>query len=76
VEGRFGASQLMSWARRLKRVFELDLEHCPNCGGELKIIAANPGAIPPRLPIPAVLSATPLTAVELAGNNIGVKAPA
>ena len=21
-------------------VFELDLEHCPNCGGELKIIAA------------------------------------
>jgi hypothetical protein len=30
----------MSWARLLKRVFELDLEHCPNCGGELKIIAA------------------------------------
>ena len=24
----------------LKRVFDLDLEHCPNCGGELKIIAA------------------------------------
>ncbi len=24
----------------LKRVFEIDLEHCPNCGGELKIIAA------------------------------------
>jgi len=23
----------------LKRVFEIDLEHCPNCGGELKIIA-------------------------------------
>jgi tripartite-type tricarboxylate transporter receptor subunit TctC len=21
-------------------VFELDLEHCPNCGGELKLIAA------------------------------------
>ena len=30
----------MSWTRLLKRVFELDLEHCPNCGGELKIIAA------------------------------------
>ena len=30
----------MSWARLLKHVFELDLEHCPNCGGELKIIAA------------------------------------
>jgi len=24
----------------LKRVFEIDLEHCPNCGGQLKIIAA------------------------------------
>ena len=30
----------MSWARLLKRVIELDLEHCPNCGGALKIIAA------------------------------------
>ena len=27
------------WAR-LKRVFEIDLEHCPNCGGKLEIIAA------------------------------------
>ena len=30
----------LSWAKLLKRVFELDLEHCPICGGELKIIAA------------------------------------
>jgi hypothetical protein len=30
----------LSWAELLKRVFDLDLEHCPNCGGELKIIAA------------------------------------
>ena len=30
----------LSWAQLLKRVFELDLEHCPHCGGELKIIAA------------------------------------
>jgi hypothetical protein len=30
----------LSWARLLKRVFELDLEHCPNCGGEMKILAA------------------------------------
>jgi hypothetical protein len=31
----------MSWARLLKRVFNLDLQHCPHCGaGELKIIAA------------------------------------
>ena len=30
----------LSWVRLLKRVFDLDLEHCPNRGGELKIIAA------------------------------------
>jgi hypothetical protein len=30
----------LSWAKLLKRVFDLDLEHCPNCGGELKVIAA------------------------------------
>ena len=30
----------LSWTRLLKRVFELDLEHCPNCSGELKVIAA------------------------------------
>jgi len=30
----------MSWACLLKRVFDIDVEHCPNCGGRLKIIAA------------------------------------
>jgi hypothetical protein len=30
----------MSWARLLKRVFEIDIEQCPRCGGTLKIIAA------------------------------------
>ena len=30
----------LSWAKLLKRVFEIDIEHCPNCGGQLKIIAA------------------------------------
>jgi Putative transposase len=35
-----GAPARMSWARLLKRVFDIDIEHCPNCGGRLKIIAA------------------------------------
>ena len=30
----------LSWDKLLKRVFEIDMEHCPNCGGDLKIIAA------------------------------------
>src|SRR5206468_8329491 len=30
----------LSWARLLKRVFDIDIEHCPNCAGSLKIIAA------------------------------------
>lgn len=34
----------MGWARLLERVFEIDMEHCPNCGGDLKIIAAIPEA--------------------------------
>jgi hypothetical protein len=34
----------MRWAMPIKGVFTLDLEHCPNCGGELKIIAAIPDA--------------------------------
>ena len=29
-----------SWAKLLKRVFEIDTAHCPDCGGHLKIIAA------------------------------------
>jgi len=28
----------LSWAKLFKRVFEIDLEHCPNSGGQLKII--------------------------------------
>ena len=55
----------MGWARLLKRVFDIDREHCPQCGGDLKIIAAIeepaviakilthlglPARAPPRIP--------------------------
>ena len=29
----------MSWAQRLKRVFNIDIETCPACGGAVRIIA-------------------------------------
>ena len=35
-----GARACMTWARLLKRVFDIDIERCPQCGGKLKIIAA------------------------------------
>jgi hypothetical protein len=31
--------QAMSWAQRLKRVFQLDIQQCA-CGGQLKILAS------------------------------------
>jgi len=52
-------------ARLLKRVFDIGLEHCPQCGGGMKIIAAIeapavivkilthlglPARAPPRVP--------------------------
>ncbi len=33
-------SARMSWARLVKRVFDIDIEYCPHCGGTMKIIAA------------------------------------
>ena len=41
-----GAPARMSGARLLKRVFDIDIEHCAQCGGKLKLIAAieEPGA--------------------------------
>ncbi len=29
----------MSWMQRLKRVFAIDVETCPDCGGTLRVIA-------------------------------------
>ena len=31
----------MSWAQRLKRVFNIDIEICGECGGAVKIIAST-----------------------------------
>ena len=31
----------MSWAQRLKRVFGIDIETCPACGGAMRIIASR-----------------------------------
>jgi hypothetical protein len=30
----------MTWAKRLKRVFDIDIETCSECGGDFKIIAS------------------------------------
>jgi hypothetical protein len=30
----------MNWARRLKRVFRIDIEKCEHCGGRVKVIAS------------------------------------
>jgi hypothetical protein len=55
----------MSWARLLKRVLEIDIEHCPQCGGTLKIIAApstgsgQASNIPPSSPRSSPTSACP-----------------
>jgi hypothetical protein len=39
-EHAHGAPARMGWAFLLRRVFDIDLEHCGQCGGELKIIVA------------------------------------
>jgi hypothetical protein len=30
----------MTWAKRLKRVFNIDIETCSECGGDIRIIAS------------------------------------
>jgi len=32
----------MTWAQRLKRVFDVDVETCDQCGGGIKVIARTP----------------------------------
>jgi hypothetical protein len=35
----------MTWAQRLKRVFGIDIETCPACGGAVKVIACIEGPV-------------------------------
>ena len=39
-EHAHSAPARMGWARLLERVFDIDLEHCPQCGGAFRIIAS------------------------------------
>ncbi len=42
AEPVLGRSPRLAWARLLRRVLDIDMQHCPNCGGgELKIIAVS-----------------------------------
>ena len=34
------AHAAMTWARRLKRVFRIDIEICEHCGGAVRIVAS------------------------------------
>ena len=41
VDAVLARPRRISWSRLLKRVFDIEMQHCPNCSaGELKIIAA------------------------------------
>ncbi len=42
-----GKKHYISWSRLLRRVFDIEMEKCPNCGGQVKVVAAieEPGAI-------------------------------
>jgi hypothetical protein len=40
LQAREQRHQAMSWAQRLKRVFNIDVSICPKCGGEARVIAS------------------------------------
>ena len=71
VHDAYEAPARMGWARLLKRVFGIDIEHCPQCGGTLKIIAAieEPAVIVrilTHLGLPARAPARPLSLFQAA----------
>lgn len=40
AQGAGKGRRYLSWARLLRRVFDIDVTICPDCGGQLKLIAA------------------------------------
>ncbi len=40
LDGRVQTTQLMRWAKLLKRLLEIDLAHCSSFGSALNVIAA------------------------------------
>jgi hypothetical protein len=53
TEDRTPAEQhsAMRWAKRLKRVFQIDVETCPNCGGTVQLIACTRDGFAQGLPV-------------------------
>ena len=60
-----GAPARLSWARLLKRVFDIDIEHCPNCGGSLKTEHRQQEADDVRRVCRAVKAAVPDAQISL-----------
>jgi hypothetical protein len=40
AESRAPLHLAMTWARRLQRVFGIEIEHCARCGGRLRVLAS------------------------------------
>ncbi|MGH8513916.1 MAG: hypothetical protein ACREV8_08235, partial [Gammaproteobacteria bacterium] len=63
----------ISWARLLKRVFDIDIEKCPHCGGTLEIIVAieHPAVIA-KILSHLSLCTTPIASAALRSNPYGL----
>jgi hypothetical protein len=60
----------LSWARRLKRVFGVQIEGCARCGGQLKIIASIESTRPDRAcPPPNLRCGSGSTVVDMRASN-------
>lgn len=72
AEDRTPAEQrsALRWAQRLKRVFKVDVETCPKCGGSVKIIASieDPPVIERILNHPAARDSAGLVAESPASS--------